>query len=189
MIKIIHTSPHLPLSKNIYCDDADLSMDGKCECGWSYPKNFQEMYQLDWSASITCIKPSPVITNIPTGAICQTFQLMSATAFEVEGIAYKLGEYMITESTNNGRVVYQNRGNGLFFYSFAENIDNKYWAIGLEVGSEYAFFFNRYCSNLDNPANGNCKYGWFYYNDTSQSWKYDINMRIQCTNYVANSIT
>ena len=114
---------------------------------------------------------------------------MSATAFEVEGIAYTLGEYIITESTYNGRVVYYNRVGGYFFYSIVDTFGIKYWALGGKVGSENLYLYNRYCSNLDNLANGNCKYGWFYYHYVSSSWKYDINMRIQCTNYVPNSIT
>ena len=186
----IRKSTHI-LSKNLYCDDADLSMDGKCEFGWTHPINDQGNYKLDWSASIICIKPSPVVTKVPTGVNCRTFQLMSSTAMDVENIAYKLGEYVITESTNNGMVVYLNRDTSYFFYwvesTFVEGL--KYWAIGSELGSETKSFFNPYCSNLDNPANGNCKYGWFYHNLESRAWKYDINMRIQCTSFVANSIT
>ena len=119
---------------------------------------------------------------------------MSSTAFEVEGIAYKLGEYVITDSTNNGMVVYLNNDNGYLLYSTGSALveSSRRWIIGPELDSEILgdlAFFNVYCSNLDNPANGNCKYGWFYYNLESKKWKYDINMRIQCTNYVANSTT
>ena len=71
------------LTYNRFCEDTDLSIDGKCEFGWNYPVN-DHRFRLDWSALIICIKPSAMVTNIPTGVICQTFQLMSATAFEVE---------------------------------------------------------------------------------------------------------
>ena len=186
----IHYGTYL-LSFNLYCEDTDISSDGKCEFGWSFPSNGQGIYALDWSASIKCIKPSPLVTNVPTGVNCQTFQLMSSTAFEVEGIAFKLGEYVITDSTYNGMVVYLNRDTSYFLYSMGSILaeSSKRWVIGSELGSKNIAFFNVYCSNLDNPANGNCKYGWFYYNEESQKWKYDINMRIQCTNNVANSIT
>ena len=167
----------------------------KCEFGWGYPTNDHKM-RLDYSASIICIKPSPVVTNIPTGVICQTFQLMSATAFEVEMFTYLLGQYIITESTYNGMIVYRHRHSSLFFYSmiladsstfgFVEG--SKYWIIGPEVGSEYGRLFNLNCGNSENPANGNCTYGWFYYNSESQTWNYDINMRIQCANHLSDSI-
>ena len=184
----IHNDTDL-LSDNLFCEDTDLSMDGKCKFGWSYPINNHTM-RLDYTASIICIKPSPVVTNIPTGVICQTFQLMSATAFEVEMLTYSLGQYIITESTNNGMVVYRHRHYSLFFYSMVSTFveGGIYWAIGSEVGSESGRVFNPYCWNFENPANGNCTYGWFYYNVESQTWNYDINMRIQCTNYLPNSI-
>ena len=179
------------LSYNTYCEDTDISTDGKCEFGWTYPSNdgFRQ-YSLDSSASIVCIKPSPVVTNIPTGGICQTFQLMSATALEVEGIAYNLGEYTITELTNNEMAVYQNRDISHFFYLVVDKWSNggQSWAIGPVLGSEQPDLVNRYCSKSENPANGNCNYGWFYYNVESQEWKYDISMRIKCTNYIPNSI-
>ena len=183
------------LADNFICTDTDLSMDGNCEFGWAYWNNDHRDVWIDWSASIICVKPSPVVTNIPTSMTCQTFQLMSTTAFEL-GVPielYLLGEYVVTESTNNGMVVYRNRYTSYFLYFvFFVNtygIADNYWAIGPEVGHEYANLFNRYCSNLENPANGNCKYGWFYFNAESKVWKYDMNMRIQCTNYSQNSIT
>ena len=181
-------------SDNFLCEDTDLSMDGNCEFGWSYPINRSGRIGMDWSASIVCIKPSPVVTNKPTGAICQTFQLMSTTAFEL-GVPvelFLLGEYVITESTYNGMVAYQNRYTAGFLYVVVStsDIDDKYWAFATELGSESnVILFNEYCSILEYPANGNCKYGWFYYNSESKTWKYDMNMRIQCTNYVQNSIT
>ena len=177
------------LSYNLYCEDTDISTDGKCEFGWTYPSNdgFSQ-YSLDSSASIVCIKPGPVVTNIPAGGFCKTFQVMSTTAFEVEGIAYFLGEYTVTELTKNEMAVYLNRHNGYFFYWAVNNSGNGVWAIGPNLRLEWAIFLNGYCSKSENPVNGNCKYGWFYYNAESQEWKYDISMRIKCTNYVPNSI-
>ena len=181
-------------SDNILCEDTDLSMDGNCEFGWSYPSNWSGLIAMDLSASIVCIKPSPVVTDIPTGAICQTFQLMSTTAFEfgVPVEVFLLGEYVITESTYNGKVVYRNSFASKFLYFIVTKSEkfDKYWAIGHELGSESDVnLFNLYCSILENPVNGNCKYGWFYYNPKSKAWKYDMNMRIQCTYYGQNSIT
>ena len=116
---------------------------------------------------------------------------MSATDFEWKGIEYLSSEYVITELKNNGMVVYRNRHATYFFYFVVSILapGDKYWALGRQVGSETISLFNPYCANLENPANGNCKYGWFYYSAKSREWKYDMNLRIQCTNYVQNSIT
>ena len=51
--------------------------------------------------------------------------------------------------------------------------------IGATPGENYGSVVNIYCKDIDYPANGECDYGWLYYNGTD--WTLDPTLTTFCT--------
>ena len=170
------------LVENILCADAEYPANGECEFGWAYsiaPAN----YVVDLTTYGMCRKPKPITINIPANSICTKFELSSSKEFRFSKI---FGEYQLMNISYNDKVVYQKLGpinaHSVFMHSVTID-DRNAWIISHQIGDYKAFVHNKYCSDLDYPANGNCNAGWFVFSKKSQTWQYDSSMTLKCKSY------
>ena len=182
---------------NLFCHNKYIPTNGECDHGWSLwvDNDGQSDFPIDSTARIVCSSPVSKKKVVKPNSICRQFELSSTNTASFQHPFDMITTWIIMNAIYNHRPVYQNvRLNSdrlpLYLYSLpggkSGEVGKRTWCFGEKIGYDSVYIWNKYCSEIDYPANGECTTGWYQHSKgayLTDYWTFVPNLSIEGTEY------
>jgi len=190
---------------NGICNDVNFPVNGACQRGWMLCSEKEGYCTPDFTASMECNYPHNDIKTLPN-SICQQFELKPEENLIDQNLEEFVGFYEFIHYENylhNQMPVYRKLNSSISLFTINGIEGNFEWAIADErlmtakttddlraLLRKYEIkgaIMNRYCPDVQYPANGQCAINWIYHS-TSNDYRHFVaqfytKVTIQCTRF------